>query len=252
MKKVVSILCLIMSVGYSSDEMELEAYAKQKYNVDINTQTKEIRDEVAKEYSRIKKISANVYDNIKDSIDYKVANNTAIVNIWLEKTKQSIQQPTQEEIQAMYKILKPRTQEKYVLYNIYVKQEAFAQKLLSQILSVQDKQQRLEKFKSIAMADSMDFVTKTNGGYIGAVDTQKLGQNIIEAIKNKNKGDVVKLEMPKIGWQLIFIDDYLPAREQRLDEVKENISAIIIEEKVNIKINEILNKNNNFLRDNKE
>lgn len=199
---------------------EVASYAFQKYRVDFNAQTDKSKQDIVNEYAQTMQLSSLIADAIKDDIDIKVATKVLSIDIWAQKYMASIN-PSDDELKKIYAEQQPKTAPRYNLRNILTKDETTAEKLIKQITPNKDKAKQLAKFKELVKTESIDIATKTKDGQIGFVDSNKLDKGLQEALKDKNSGDIVKVNMPNIGTQVILVEEYQPQRVATLEEAKQ-------------------------------
>jgi parvulin-like peptidyl-prolyl isomerase len=240
---------MLLSLGLSLNaaepsEAELKSYTEQKYRVEFSQQTQEAKENLTKEYITASKLSEAVAKTaFKDDLDAKVAIKIVTSDIWAAKFAQTIQ-PSHEELQKLYVSQNPMVSPRYKLHNILVKDEAKADKILKVINEMKDKQKHLAYFKETAKNESLDFATRPKEGDIGWIDTAKLDKPIQEALKGKEVGSRVKVNLGTIGWQILYIGSYEPERKATFEEAKEVLINIARNEAVGKEIARLTQKGN--------
>jgi len=199
---------LLLSSNLLADDItvnqaEVASYAIQKRRVDFNAQTDKSKADIIKEYSQSAKLANSALVDLKDDVDFKVATQIVALEIWAQKFMVTIN-PSDDELKKLYELEKPKINARVNLRNILLKDETTADKLLKTLSTIKDKTKKLEKFKELVKSDSLDITTKSKEGAIGFVDEGKLDKSIQELLKGKNSGDIVKFNIPNMGWQLFF------------------------------------------------
>lgn len=225
-KTVLSLILPCLIYAANVDENELISFTAQKYNIDYNAQTAENQEKLKQEYEDTQKLLSAISNDIKIDTDYKVAKTLLAINVWSQKYAQSIK-INDVTLRNLYEKEKPKNIESYNLYNILVSDKQKAEEILSNLESFLDKTTRLNEFKKQVNLNSKDFISSKKEGNIGWIEIEKLDKNIQEKIKNKKVNDVFISEIENIGWQVIFIEDYKPAKELTFEESKEFLSNIV-------------------------
>jgi len=210
----------LLAEDITVNQAEVISYSAQKHRVDFNAQTDKSKADIIKEYSQSAKLANSALVDLKDDVDFKVATQIVALEIWAQKFMVTIN-PSDDELKKLYELEKPKINARVNLRNILVKDEVTADKLLKTLNSIKDKTKKLEKFKELVKSDSLDITTKSKEGAIGFVDEGKLDKSIQELLKGKNSGDIVKFNIPNIGWQLFFVEEYQPSRDATLEEAKQ-------------------------------
>ncbi len=110
---------------------------------------------------------------------------------------------------------------------------AFMQKIV-------DKTARLNEFKKQVSLNSKDFISSKKEGNVGWVEIQKLDKNIQEKIKDKKVNDIFLVEIEKVGYQIILIDDFKPSKELSFEESKEFLKQYIKQQELIKKIQSLI------------
>ena len=241
LKKTILTLSLIASSALCSTipSQELKSFALQKHRVDFNAQTDKSKQDIINDYANLSKIYDVISSNIKGDVDIKVATKMISIDIWANKYMASIN-PSDEELKALYAKERPKVNAKHKLRNILVKDEKEAEGILKTIQKQKDNDKKLSKFKELAKEQSIDLGTKNNEGNIGFVDTNKLDKLVQEALKDKKSDDIVKVTIPNIGTQLLYIEEYHPIKDATLEESKQILTALFRQQKLKEQIDNMV------------
>jgi hypothetical protein len=224
MKKIITItLCsLLFNVNlFSADEKEIVSFTAQKHKVDFYKQNSKVKDVLANEYENVEKLAKVLEkDKMKDDVNLKTAKNIITVDIWSEKFLRSYN-PTEIELNELFKIEKPRIVAKYELRNILVTYEENADKIISALNRTKTKKDRQESFIKYVKSVSNDLASKQKDGLSDLVDINKLNAEIKSALEGKNEGDIVKVNLKDIGTQIILIEKFIPEKEASFEESKD-------------------------------
>lgn len=218
---------------------EVVSYSAQKHRVDFQAQTEKSKSDILNEYSQAIKLADALSNAMKDDVDLKVAIKLATIEIWAQKFMANIN-PSDDGLKKIYEAQSPRIAARYNLRNILVKDDITADKLLKTLNSIKDKDKKLEKFKELVKTESIDLSTKANEGAIGFIDANKLDKNLQEILKNKNSGDIVKANIPILGIQILFIEEYQAQRVASFDESKQVLISVARQETLKAQINSLL------------
>jgi parvulin-like peptidyl-prolyl isomerase len=222
------------------NEAELISYSAQKYRVDYNAQSDKTKSDIANEYIQNAKLGDLLLGGaIKEDVNFKIASRQIAIEIWAQKFMQSTQ-VNEDQLKEMYSKLSPKMQPSYNLRNILHKSEADADKVMKTLKEIKDKKKQSEKFKQLSLSESEDFLSRKNGGKIGWVDANKLDPIIQSTLKEKKQGDIVKVEVKNIGWQILLIDEIKPERPATLEEAKGTLIQIAKQEMLNQEIKKLI------------
>lgn len=223
MKKFTALfLCSILfNINLFSDEKEVASYTAQKHKVDFHKQEAKVKEALTKEYDTIVKLSQNLEKDImKNDINLRTAKNILTVDIWSEKFLRSYV-PTDTELKELYKAEKPRVVAKYELRNILVTYEENADKIIAALNKSKNKKDKEESFIKYVKSVSNDLASKQKDGLTDLVDVNKLNIEIKIALKDKNEGDIVKVNLKDVGTQIIFIEKFIPEKDASYIESEE-------------------------------
>ena len=244
LNKIVLSVALLSSFAFSTEQSkvnmdEVASYAAQKYRVSLDAQNDQGRTQLVNEYLQTSQVADALASSMKDDIDLKVVTKLFTVDIWAKKFMQTIN-PTDEDLKKVYDAEKPKASSKYNLRTILVKEEATADKLIKQISQIKDIAKQTTKFKELAKSESIDPSAKTTEGEIGFVETNKLDQNMQTLLKGKKSGDLVKLNIPQVGWQILLIEEYQPEKIATFEESKSLLIGAIRQSALKNEINKLL------------
>jgi hypothetical protein len=239
MKKLaLSLILPFLLNAVDISQAEIASFTAQKYKADYNTQTQENKDKLKKEYEDTIKVVNAISNDVKNDIDYKAAKNLLIINVWSQKYAQNLK-VSEVTLKELYEKEKPKTVPTYNLYNILVSDKKKADEIYSALEKL-PKDKRLEEFKKQVKLNSQDFISNKKEGNIGWIEIQKLDKNIQENIKDKNKNDILILEVQNVGYQIILIDDFKPIRDVSFDEAKEFLTNLAKQQELIKKIDSLL------------
>jgi hypothetical protein len=200
---------------------EIASYTAMKYHANYEKQNPKSKESLEKEYQKIKRLSKTLEATVmKNDFDVEVAKNLAIVEIWSNKFMQSYK-PSENELNELYKIEKPRTVGKYELRNILVSYEKNADRIIEMLNEIKNKQDKKESFIKYVRSVSNDVASKQNNGLTPLVDENKLNPQIKEALKGKKEGEIVKVNLKDVGTQILYIEKYIPEKIATFEEAKD-------------------------------
>ncbi len=213
------ILSTFLSMNLYADE--IASYTAMKYHANYEKQNPKSKESLEKEYQKIKRLSKTLEATVmKNDSDVEVAKNLAIVEIWSNKFMQSYK-PSENELNELYKIEKPRTVGKYELRNILVSYEKNADRIIEMLNEIKNKQDKKESFIKYVRSVSNDVASKQNNGLTPLVDENKLNPQIKEALKGKKEGEIVKVNLKDVGTQILYIEKYIPEKIATFEEAKD-------------------------------
>ncbi len=222
MRKIItlSLGSSLFCVNLFAQQGEVTSYTAQKHKVDFNKQESKTKESLEKEYQRSEKL-AQILENgkMKNDIDLKVAKDIVTIDIWSNKFLNSYQ-PSQTELQELFKAEKPRVVAKYELRNILVTYEENANKIMNTLINSKTFKDKQETFIKYVKSVSNDLASKQKDGLIDLVDVNKLNAEIKVALKDKKEGDIVKVSLKDVGTQIILIEKYLPEKDATFEEAK--------------------------------
>ena len=222
MRKIItlSLGSSLFCVNLFAQQGEVTSYTAQKHKVDFNKQESKTKESLEKEYQRSEKL-AQILENgkMKNDIDLKVAKDIVTIDIWSNKFLNSYQ-PSQTELQELFKAEKPRVVAKYELRNILVTYEENANKIMNTLINSKTFKDKQETFIKYVKSVSNDLASKQKDGLIDLVDVNKLNAEIKVALKDKKEGDIVKVSLKDMGTQIILIEKYIPEKDATFEEAK--------------------------------
>lgn len=200
---------------------ELNSYCALKYQIDFEKQNPKTKESIQKEYERVKKLSKIIEESkLKNNVNLEVARDIATVDVWTNMYLQSYN-PTQAELDELYKLEKPRVVAKYELRNILVSYENNADRIINSLNAVKNKDEKRESFIKYVRSVSNDIASKQNNGLTQLVDENKLNPQVKEALKDKKEGDIIKVNLKDLGTQIIFIEKIVPEKVANFAESKD-------------------------------
>jgi hypothetical protein len=223
MRKIItlSLGSFLFCVNLFAQQGEVTSYTAQKHKVDFNKQESKTKESLEKEYQRSEKL-AQILENgkMKNDIDLKVAKDIITIDIWSNKFLNNYQ-PSQTELQELFKAEKPRVVAKYQLRNILVTYEENANKIMTTLINSKTLKEKQETFIKYVKSVSNDLSSKQKDGLTDLVDINKLNSEIKNALKDKKEGDIVKVSLKDVGTQIILIEKYLPEKDATFEEAKD-------------------------------
>ena len=228
MRKIItlSLGSSLFCVNLFAQQGEVTSYTAQKHKVDFNKQESKTKESLEKEYQRSEKL-AQILENgkMKNDIDLKVAKDIVTIDIWSNKFLNSYQ-PSQTELQELFKAEKPRVVAKYELRNILVAYEKNADRIIAMLNEIKNPQEKKESFIKYVRSVSSDVASKQNNGLTELVDENKLNSQIKDALLNKKEGDIVKINLKDIGTQILLIEKYIPEKKATFEESKDALNNL--------------------------
>ncbi len=242
--KILLSISLLSSFAFSTEETkvsmdEVASYAAQKYRVSLDAQTEQKQMQLVNEYYQTLKIADALLKNMQNDVDLKVVMKLFTVDIWAKKFMTTIN-PTDEELKKMYEAQKPHSSAKYNLRNILAKDEASADRIIKQLNSIKEFSKVLTKFKEFVKSDSIDPTAKSNGGEIGFIETTKLDETMLALLKDKKAGDIVKVAIPQIGYQILLVEEYQPEKMATFEESKQFLISTSRQEALKKEIDKLI------------
>jgi parvulin-like peptidyl-prolyl isomerase len=139
--------------------------------------------------------------------------------------------PSDEEIEKYYNENKAQFQqpEQRAMRHILVKDKATAEKIAGQLQADPSD----ANWKKLAKQYSIDDTNKDKGGDLGALVQGQMPPAFDKAAFGADKGDVVGPVKSPLGWHVLQVTDVTPAKEQGLDDVKDQISQMLSSQLVN-------------------
>ena len=236
--KVVICASLVVSLSAKQkiDQAELDYFASAKYKVNLAKQTKEVRDQILNDYLQTVKLSDEILKSkFKNYASYKVENRLLAVKLWakmvLDQTKVSNQ-----KLKELYNKFSPKTEPAYKLRNILLSDKDNADKVFNILNNEDNSFLRLNKFIQLVKSHSEDFITRKSDGDNSWMDLKNISPTAQKALSAKQPNDIVKMYVDDVGWQIIYIEAYKPARKATFAESKETLTNIAKQEALSARI----------------
>ncbi len=221
------------------DQNEVKSYTMQKYKINFDQLSEQEKTQVGNEYFQTSQIAKAIENQMKNDVDLKVITSLYSVDIWAKKFMASVN-PKNDELKKIYDLQKPTTSSKYNLRNILLNDEKSADEIIEQLTKVNELAKKIEKFKELASTLSIDPAAKTTKGEIGFVETNKLDPNMQSLLANKKTGELVKINIPQIGWQVLLIEEFQEGKLATFEESKSFLIATIRQEVLKKEIEKLL------------
>ncbi|MGE4317620.1 MAG: peptidylprolyl isomerase [Deferribacterales bacterium] len=223
-------------------ERELAVFTAQKYKTDYFKQTQKSKEDIAREYSMISALAPGLIETgLKDDPDYKVASNTIAFEIWAKKYTDGLN-ITDDVLKKIYDSKEFKLDAAYNIRNILVKDSKSADKIIAAVSAVKNPAKRMAKFAELAQSESDDFITRNRGGSAGWMDISKMEPSFQEILKNKKAGDLLKQQAGDRGWQVVYLEDFRPARKATFEEVRSVLVNVVKQAELSKKIQSLLSK----------
>lgn len=115
--------------------------------------------------------------------------------------------------------------EQVVASHVLLEDEAAAKEVLAKIQAGED-------FEELAKSFSKDEETNADGGDLGYISRGQMDESFEEVAFSLEKGAVSEVVQTPEGYHIIKVTDKVPAEEAKLEEVKEEVYADLLEERV--------------------
>jgi len=168
----------------------------------------------------------------------KIKENLAL-QIWQSKEIEKIKFSDTEK-KDFYEKNKARfvVPETFEANHILVDNETEAKNIIKELGKVKNKE---AKFKELAKSKSKDQTTKADGGYLGKFAAEQMDPEFASALKSLAKGTYSKTPTKtQFGYHIIFVKDKIAGKSLAYDEVKDNVNQILVAEKFNKQIDELI------------
>lgn len=116
--------------------------------------------------------------------------------------------------------------EQVVASHILLEDEAAAKEVLVKIQAGED-------FEELAKAFSKDEETSADGGDLGYISRGQMDESFEEVVFSLEKGAVSEVVQTPEGYHIIKVTDKVPAQEAVFEDVKDDVYAALLEERVN-------------------
>ncbi len=144
-----------------------------------------------------------------------------------ENTEELMKKRYDEEVAKMPK------EEEIRAHHILVKTEKEAKAIIADL-----KKKKAPTFEELAKTKSKDEGTAPQGGDLGYFSLADMVPEFSEALKGMNVGDVSATPVKtQFGWHIIRLDDRRPVQPPAYDDVKEQVRAMLTQEKTGQLIN---------------
>lgn len=117
-------------------------------------------------------------------------------------------------------------QEEVVASEILLEDETTAKDVLKKLKAGED-------FSELAKAYSIDSATSENGGDIGTISRGQMDEALEEVVFSLEKNSISDIVQTSEGYHIIKVTDKVPAKEAVLENVKADVYATILEERIN-------------------
>ena len=199
---------------------EVKIYSQQKYNLEYDKQTVEVKNKINQEYKTHQKLSTVLEQNqMKNNSQLKVIKDIAMVQLWSNEVLKNYQ-PTQKELQELYTKTKSKLSERYKLSSIKVQYKSSANKIMESLVKIKDPKKKFDAFKENVQKYSIDIKIKNNQGQLGWIEEKQLKPEVKKALEKTKKDDIVKVMIEDDGWQVLYVEDYSPTKDATFEEAK--------------------------------
>lgn len=203
-----------------SNAEELASFTAQKHRANFNNLKDKEKLAVTNEYQQtVKLVDILSKDDMQNDANLKVATQLATLKIWANKYMSELT-ISDAELQKLFETQKPTIEAKYNIRNILVKKDYSVTKLTDAFKPLKTFEEKRDTFLKFVASDSLDTKSKQNGGSLGWMNASKLNKNILAALKNKNKGDVIQVSTGDTGSQILFLQNIQPQRAATFEESK--------------------------------
>lgn len=206
--------------GRTITPKEVEIFTKNVYHLKYETLSISDKNRINQEYNDRSKLVEKVANILQSDPEYLVLSDSYILDYWSRKIANDIN-PSDEELKQIYSQMKGiKTPLRFDIRHIILKDEAEADDLIAQLKKKEDIKDRLEKFVFLAEKYSLDAQTKSKGGQIGWIESNRVSPLVQGALQSHSKGDVIKLGSNKEGWEIVLINDQDLGHEPTFEELK--------------------------------
>lgn len=115
--------------------------------------------------------------------------------------------------------------EQVVASHILLEDEAAAKEVLAKVQAGED-------FAKLAQSFSLDADTSDDGGDLGYISRGQMDESFEEAVFSLEKGAISEVVQTAEGYHIIKVTSKVPAEEAVFDDVKEEVYATMLEERV--------------------
>lgn len=160
--------------------------------------------------------------------------------VW-QKNELEKHKPSESEIKDFYNKNKAnfKTPETLEASHILVKTKAEAQSIIKELNKASNKK---TKFESLAKSKSIG-PTGAKGGYLGKFPANQMVPEFSAAAKKLSKNTYTKTPVKtQFGYHVIYLKDKIPSKSLSFNEVKGNISQMLVGNAYNKSVKEISDK----------
>ena len=184
----------------------------------------------------IKKTGLLNKDN--NALKLKLAQQNSLLDLWFAEyfKKNPV---TESDVRAEYDrqaalIKEPQNSKQYEVSQIMVANEAQATEIIQQINNG-------AKFETLAKDKSLEKISGAQGGVVGWVLPAQLAPPINVLIVNLDKGKIAQSPIrTNNGWHVIKLDDVRPFVMAHFDQVKNNLSQELVQQRRQQAVNALL------------
>lgn len=162
------------------------------------------------------------------------------LQIWIQKTSKTIS-VSDKEIETFYNQNRSKMvqQEQYKANHILVKTQEEAKQIIAQL---QKSKNLKDDFVQLAKEKSTGPSGK-NGGDLGWFEPKQMVPEFSMATSFLKKGEITKSPVKtQFGYHVIYLDDKKESKNVSLEEVKDDIKNMLMQEKFNQKLEALINE----------
>jgi len=203
--------------------VELEA---KKEGVSVSEDTIQAEyEELAESYGGEESLQAALEENglteqsVKDNIRmYQLTKNVIATSVDI----------SDEEVAQYFEDNKDSygQKEEVVASHILLEDETTAKDVLAKIKTGED-------FADLAKTYSIDTTTKEDGGEIGYISRGQMDEQFEEVAFGLEKGSISDIVQTSEGYHIIKVTDKVPAEEAVFEDIKDEVYATVLEERIN-------------------
>ncbi|MGE7691090.1 foldase protein PrsA [Lysinibacillus sp. NPDC097214] len=203
--------------------VELEA---KKEDISVSEDTIQAEyEELAESYGGEESLQAALEENglteqsVKDNIRmYQLTKNVIATSVDI----------SDEEVAQYFEDNKESygQKEEVVASHILLEDEATAKDVLAKIKAGED-------FADLAKTYSIDTTTNEDGGEIGYISRGQMDEQFEEVAFGLEKGSISDIVQTSEGYHIIKVTDKVPAEEAVFEDIKDEVYATVLEERIN-------------------
>ncbi len=230
---------------------EIKEFAVQVLHIDFNTASKEIQEKISADYTKRVKLADILVGKLQKDPEFIQLSETFAFDLWSKRLAESVN-PTDDELKKVFSESKGITVPTgYKVRHILVMNETLADDLLKQLNS-KTREDHDTLFSSLATKHSLDMKSRQNGGIVGWVDATTVPPAIIDGIKDKKVGTLVKLAMGNAMWEIIVVDEISPEHPATFEEAKNSLVIMMRQKAIADEANKILGEGQKSLKSSKK